>query len=390
MVTRTWLWTTSLALLLPASIFSTACGDSSPQGGGGAGGGTGGTGLGGEGTGGNVIAGNDTCENAQAVSVGQDEQTFVQGSMEGAKDDYRVFCADSDNSPELKYPDVVFAVTNAETCTAELTLEGQTGFDGVLSLGVSNCGDDDYCSNDTIGGPESLRLNLEAGTHFVVVSDGGDGTGNYTLGVSCATPTCGDSIVNDGEDCDDGNTSAGDGCDAECQFEQPDPDLDTCAGAEASAGVSIGTGQVIHVPSSGEPRTTVGASDSGTGTCQIGQQPETPAPDHVYKVIPSANGTLIATVGWDFNDEPFCDEADPSTDQPGCWDRAVHVREGVCTDNGNPPPSEIGCSDETQAWWLVESVGVQVVAGTEYFVFVDGYNGDEAGAGLYVLRLELQ
>src|SRR5689334_6407077 len=140
MRTRTWLSTAALVLTLPASFFSTACGDSTnPTGGGGEGGGTGG-----EGTGGTIVSGNDTCESATAVSVGQDEQTFVQGSMEGAADDYPAFCGDSETQPNLSYPEVVFAVTVEEACTASFTLEGDAGFDGILALATAECGYDDY------------------------------------------------------------------------------------------------------------------------------------------------------------------------------------------------------------------------------------------------------
>ncbi len=39
-------------------------------------------------------------------------------------------------------------------------------------------------------------------------------------------PTCGDGVPHVGEECDDGNTAAGDGCSASCSFEGPDADGD--------------------------------------------------------------------------------------------------------------------------------------------------------------------
>jgi len=44
--------------------------------------------------------------------------------------------------------------------------------------------------------------------------------------VSCPSPACGDGIVDPGEECDDANTSNGDGCDASCHVES----CWTCAG----------------------------------------------------------------------------------------------------------------------------------------------------------------
>jgi len=341
-----------------------------------------------------TISGNDTCAEAASIEVKQDTQTFVQGSMAGSKDDYRAFCADAESMPDLAYPDVVFNVKIDEACTALLTLEGQSGFDGVLVLSLDACGEATYCSNDATSGAESVLAHLDAGNYSIFVEDAGAGTGDFTLGVQCSTPACGDHVVNPGEECDDGNTDPGDGCDETCHYEASDPDIDTCAGAQATVGTDIDTGDVVHIPGSGQPRSTIGATDSGTGSCQSGQNPATPAADHVYKVIPQANGTLLARVGDDMNDMPFCDEsalpdsADPTT--PGCWDRAVHIREAVCTDNASPPPSEVACSDNALDWYHVEEASAQVTAGTEYYVFVDGYNGDEFGEGLYVLRLELQ
>ncbi|MBN1774630.1 MAG: DUF4215 domain-containing protein [Deltaproteobacteria bacterium] len=53
---------------------------------------------------------------------------------------------------------------------------------------------------------------------------------------SCAVVTCGDSTVDPGEECDDGNTVAGDGCENDCTWScEADPDCDdllVCNGAE--------------------------------------------------------------------------------------------------------------------------------------------------------------
>jgi uncharacterized protein (TIGR03382 family) len=63
---------------------------------------------------------------------------------------------------------------------------------------------------------------------FRLTSDQGFELGGWTLDDVCVVgvppggvpdPTCGDRIVNDGEECDDGNTTAGDGCSATCQDE---------------------------------------------------------------------------------------------------------------------------------------------------------------------------
>src|SRR5262249_16180922 len=42
---------------------------------------------------------------------------------------------------------------------------------------------------------------------------------SYVLHVKVTPPGCGDAIVQSGEQCDDGNTAAGDGCSPACQLE---------------------------------------------------------------------------------------------------------------------------------------------------------------------------
>ena len=59
-----------------------------------------------------------------------------------------------------------------------------------------------------------------AGVGYYLVVDGYAGAqGNYSLELSCGGGTCGDRVVNAGEQCDDGNWNNGDGCDSYCQYE---------------------------------------------------------------------------------------------------------------------------------------------------------------------------
>lgn len=63
---------------------------------------------------------------------------------------------------------------------------------------------------------------LTAGTYYIELTrssstdtDGGD----YQLAVTSEVPVCGNSTIEAGETCDDGNTTGGDGCSATCAFE---------------------------------------------------------------------------------------------------------------------------------------------------------------------------
>jgi cysteine-rich repeat protein len=54
-------------------------------------------------------------------------------------------------------------------------------------------------------------------------------------------PVCGNGLLELGEQCDDGNTNAGDGCGSTCQFEGPTPRNDACADA-----IPIGDGSLTY------------------------------------------------------------------------------------------------------------------------------------------------
>ncbi|MBI5486558.1 MAG: hypothetical protein HY905_04425 [Deltaproteobacteria bacterium] len=66
-------------------------------------------------------------------------------------------------------------------------------------------------------------LNFETTpTTFIVVADSYEGCGTFTLSVSAATPVpCGDGTIDTStaEQCDDGNTTPGDGCSNSCEVE---------------------------------------------------------------------------------------------------------------------------------------------------------------------------
>jgi len=80
------------------------------------------------------------------------------------------------------------------------------------------------CTTPDLAGPDtpSLYLELTAGqTIYLVVEVEGEGQpGGFEL--SIRDVYCGDGLVLGDESCDDGNTDAGDGCDASCQWECED------------------------------------------------------------------------------------------------------------------------------------------------------------------------
>jgi len=367
-------------------VFTLVCTHS--EGGGGAGTGGGATG----GAGGVDVPppANDSCAAPTFIDVAPGDHAFEHGTMAGAQDDTRSFCVDQADNAGL--PDVVYQITLSDECALRVTLDGATGFNGALSFRSQACDTDEYCT-DTAGTQEVFQQSVASGTYWLIVTAHPGDVDDFTLSVQCNPPACGDGFLAvSGEACDDGNLVDGDGCDATCALEAADASVDTCDGAVAGPGIAISVGDVLHVPGDGSFETTLGATDSGTGSCSL--QPDGDsifaAPDHVYRVVPSASGTLTATIGLGPDDVAMCGAAEslePDYPYPyGCYDRALHVREGVCNDVG----AEVACSDNPSAWWSREEVSFAVTAGQDYFVFVDGWNDDEFGVGPYVLRLELE
>jgi cysteine-rich repeat protein len=115
-------------------------------------------------------------------------------------------------------PVVSTTIRNTAEGASCLAVAGTCG-NGVLETG-EQCDDD----NTTNGDGCSAQCRVEAcGNGVVDVGEGCD-DGNTTSGDGCSAtcvhePRCGDRVVDAGETCDDGNTTSGDGCSATCARE---------------------------------------------------------------------------------------------------------------------------------------------------------------------------
>lgn len=408
MRTRSLLWTALTAIAVPAFL-ATGCGDDSTTGGGSEGGGgienvggggsdptggspTGGSGgVGGEGGAGGNAPPNDTCDSPGDIEIAPLEEIEVQGTVAGAADDYQTFCAD--NMAGESAVDVVYQLTVSGACTATFTLDGGAGFDGVISV-RSACeaeDGDDVCFNATTTGPETGAVSLAAGTYFVMVSDLGVDGDAFSLNIGCAPATCGDFILDDGEECDFGVGIDGDGCSDSCALDPSDPAVTECDNVTAGAPTTVALGATVFVSGS-----TVNGLSQHNGSCQL-----TPTPpdgyskENIIKVRPTAIGTMTLTLGEDMSEVPACG-ADTSMEPPfpfpdGCWDRSMYVR-ATC----DLPATELFCADSPSPYWAVETITIPVaVANTDYYVFIDGWLdyvalGDQSDVGSYDLKIELQ
>jgi cysteine-rich repeat protein len=392
-----WVLLSSVAAL---SLATTACivesndgsGGSSTGGGDVGGAASGGGDVGGSGGGTPLVeiplSGSDSCVGLVPVVLHPGEVGIASGTTIGAKDDMKTFCADVDATTAA--PDLVFAVTLPEACTMRLSVSGMDLLDPVLELRKTSCEAEsggDPCINRSDLMNEYHDEALEPGTYYVVVDGANGSEGAFMLRAECQVPTCGDGVVNAGEVCDYGGAAAGDGCADpgsadECQVEAADPALDTCEGATATEAIVIDPTETLYIPADSPYLTTLGATDDATGSCQG----ELGGRDMIFKVRPSADGTLTAVVGEGFMNEPLCPTDFLGEVPLSCWDRSLYVRT-ACGD----ATSELACSDNPTDANAAETVTIPVVAGQDYFVFVDGYNAETAySAGQFVLRLALQ
>ena len=239
-----------------------------------------------------------------------------------------------------------FAVTAPESgvLRAEVT---SSAFDAVLGFRspCATSGNPLLCANDAPkGSVESLTTPVTAGqTLYIVVDSAAAGaSGTFTLHVTLTPSGCGDGFFVPGpdEDCDDGNHTNGDGCNATCRLE-PLTGIDVCPGREITL-TGSGTQQrkgVITLD-------TTSLNANYTGVCGGN------AREGVVKVVSPINGLLRARAR-------------------GMNGVTTYART-VCAD----PTTEIKKVSSTTCFNVVhDTLTFSVLEGTEYFIFVDGLEG---------------
>lgn len=164
-------------------------------------------------------------------------------------------------------------------------------------------------ASDDNGGEQlcakAVATGLFPGTYFAKVSapNAGD-TFAYVLSIS--QELCGNAMVGSGEQCDDGNTNAGDGCGPNCQFEltESEPNntsmqADSFANPWVAAINPANDIDIISIAVPG-PASFLGAQtiDHGTGACTAGNI------DNIIEILGTDGSTILATD--DDNGEGYC------------------------------------------------------------------------------------
>jgi cysteine-rich repeat protein len=150
----------------------------------------------------------DACEAPPVLS----ENSSVSGNTGGHGAVLAASCSDATPSGN----EVVYQVT----ATQDGKLDVRLSSDRSLTLSVrSSC--TDALSELACGGRTRLTLDAEAGETYFILVDGATGNDNgaYSLELGARQQACGDRIRDAAEECDDGNTDDGDGCDAACDLE---------------------------------------------------------------------------------------------------------------------------------------------------------------------------
>src|SRR5690606_881133 len=114
-------------------------------------------------------------------------------------------------------PEYVVEVVPEVTSRLGVTMSSGTGQFAFVREG--GCEGEERGCVSAAGQEAQMHVESGAGYDASVDSAGGGGTVNVTLALS----TCGDGVVNSGEQCDDGNQVTGDGCANDCSVECAGP-----------------------------------------------------------------------------------------------------------------------------------------------------------------------
>ena len=186
--------------------------------------------------------GDDPCDSVTDATANVNGAGLT-GSTSGPTDALTGSCGD----PTLGAPEVVFAVTAPQTgLMIASTANAGTDFDTVVYV-LGTCGDTGTelaCDDDGGGqGPSIVTWEATAGETYYVVVDGYDNSGSFEL--TLEQVICGDATVSGDEQCDDGNTTAGDGCDASCAWEcvddtyEPNSTIDEASAVDGTWPVTV-------------------------------------------------------------------------------------------------------------------------------------------------------
>ncbi len=302
---------------------------------------------------------NDVCGGAP-VALTQIGQTTrygarISGSTAALFNHYGASCGGGSGR------DAVYALEAPKTGRA--TVRIAAGFAAVVSARSGACEDtksEIACADASLSGlggdagaPTEMAFPVFAGKKTYLFVDGyGGESGEYALDIEVQTAVCGNGQAESPEACDDGNTTAGDGCSATCTLEDAASPSD-CPGM----GYRLAPGKASFA---GDTTVLENAGGSATGCETTGA-----GPNATYAITPTVSGNLSLSLLADF---------------AGAF---LHVRRECAV-----PATVADCRGSTAAAARTPlAIDVPVTAEQTVYVFVDG--AASANKGLFVLDATL-
>ncbi len=210
------------------------------------------------------------------------------------------------------------------------------------------------CSNRTsLPGGEFFTYPVQQNKTYWIIVDAPNATndrGAFTMDVAIKAEDCGDGVVGGTEECDDGNKTAGDGCDASCKLE-PLAGADTCPGHAVAL-----TGVGMDVRSAVVTLSTASLAAHTSGTCGGN------AREGVVAITSDVSGTMRAELR-------------------GIWPTVLYARE-KCMDGA----TELGCAayNPSSPNRTERELSFPVFAGVPTYLFIDGLAGATGPGSLFV------
>ncbi len=302
----------------------------------------------------------DVCTGVAIALAREDASTLyeghVQGTTTGLYNQYSSTCGGGSGA------DAVYRID--PPMTGRATVRVTSGFAAILSARTS-CADAktelaciENAGGDAGAGPELSFPVFQGAPVFVFVDGYGGSGGDFELDVDVQTAVCGNGKAEFPEACDDGNTTAGDGCSATCLLEDT-----TSASVCPGMGYRLTPGKISFA---GDTSLLANGGGSATGcTNDNGVSNSGGGPNAVYAITPAVSGSLSLSLLANF----------PTA--------LVHVRrECSGTDNA----SQIDCSGAANALTPFET-RIPVTAEQTIYVFVD--SSATSASGLYTLDATL-
>lgn len=337
---------------------------------------------------------NISCETPESHALPLGSALTISGSTIGSGAESAPWCS-GELSPVLVY---ALSMTTTGTFRAVITTPTGSHLLPVMEIRRDCSGGYDSCNSYgshrvdiaedlTQLAHDNLGQTVVAGIYYVLVS-GSDGTsGAFTLRASLSAATCGDGVINAGEECDPSTLYLVDGCGAPgsatpCKTISPGNPGGGPEGSNACPGedITIQAGMTIFTEAQGY--STWGYQDNTVGSCLSAGWGHPGGPERVLQFTPAMSGTMEVDIGYaEDGVTPSCEDNLWALD---CWAPMLYARSDCAT-----PSTELDCQTGQNGVYGPQSISFPVVQNVPVWVFVDGWDGSDFSSGPFNLVVSL-